>query len=62
MSDNARTCLKCGAPVIVRIRREMKIRLIMTALAIAFAVIAGYAVWLIMHNLLQTTLVPLQHQ
>jgi len=46
VSDSARACPKCGAPVMVRIRRELKARLIMSALGIVFAVIAGFVVWL----------------
>lgn len=62
VNDNARACPKCGAPVIVRIRRELKVSLIMAGSGIVFAIVAAFAVWLIMHNLLQRALGPLQHQ
>jgi len=62
VSDNARACPKCGAPVIERIRREMKVRLIMAGFAIVVAAICAFDVWLIMHNFLQKALGPLQHQ
>jgi uncharacterized membrane protein len=61
VSDNARACPKCGAPVIVRIRRELKVWLIMAGFAIVVAAICAFDVWVIMHNLLQKALVPLQH-
>ena len=62
VSDSARACPKCGAPVIVRIRRELKVNLIMAAVGIVFAIVAAFAVWLILHNLLQKASGPLQNQ
>jgi len=62
VSDNARACPKCGAPVIVRIRRELKVRLFMAGFAIVVAAICAFDVWLIMHNSLEKVLGPLQHQ
>lgn len=46
VSDSARVCPKCGVPVIGRIRRELKVRLIMAGFAIVVAAICAFDVWL----------------
>ena len=61
VSDNAVACPKCGAPVLVRIRRRRKTRLILLAIELVFVAVVIFCVWLILHHLSEQVRVPLKH-
>ncbi|MEO7298023.1 MAG: zinc ribbon domain-containing protein [Verrucomicrobiota bacterium] len=45
VSDHARTCPKCGAPVIATIKRGQKRMLLQLGISLIFFVVAMFFVW-----------------
>jgi predicted nucleic acid-binding Zn ribbon protein len=62
VSDHARTCPKCGAPVIATIKRRQKAALRDLMVRLAFAAIVGLAVWMILSHFQKKVLAPLKTQ
>jgi hypothetical protein len=61
VSDHARTCPHCGAPVIATIKRRQKAALIGLAIRIGAAVIIGITFWIMWHHIMDKALAPLQN-
>ncbi|MGO9587648.1 MAG: zinc ribbon domain-containing protein [Limisphaerales bacterium] len=51
VSDHARTCPHCGAPVIATIKRRQKAVLIGLGIRLAVAVVVLVAIWILVHRL-----------
>lgn len=51
VSDHARACPKCGAPVIARILRQRKVYLIQLGISLVFAAIMIFFVWRLLHRM-----------
>jgi len=60
VSDHARICPKCGAPVIATIKRRQKAALIDLGVRAAFAIVVVIIVSVMFHNLTRKTLEPLK--
>ena len=60
VSDHARTCPHCGAPVIATIKRKQKAALIGLGIRLAFVTVMLIFVWIILHRLANQTLAPLK--
>ncbi|HLX94529.1 MAG TPA: zinc ribbon domain-containing protein [Verrucomicrobiae bacterium] len=60
ISDHARTCPHCGAPVIATIKRRQKAFLIGLGIRLVLAVIVGVTVWLLLHHLFNQAFAPLK--
>jgi predicted nucleic acid-binding Zn ribbon protein len=60
ISDHARTCPQCGAPVIATIKRRQKAALIDLGVRLTFAIIAGVVIWIMFHRLTNKVLGPLK--
>ena len=60
VSDHARTCPHCGAPVIATIKRRQKAELIELGIKLVFAIVAGVAIWIILHHFTNKALAPLK--
>jgi hypothetical protein len=60
VSDHARTCPKCGAPVIATIKRRQKAFLFALVVRLAFAVVIGVTCWLLLRHLFHNVMAPLQ--
>jgi hypothetical protein len=60
VSDHARICPKCGAPVIATIKRRQKAALIDLGLRAGFALIFIIIFWVMFHRMTQKTLAPLK--
>ena len=60
VSDHARTCPHCGAPVIATIKRRQKAFLISLGIRLVLAVIVGVTLWLTLHHIFGKLLEPLK--
>ena len=60
VSDHARTCPHCGAPVIATIKRRQKTFWIGLAIRLAFAAVVGIALWIMLHRLKNQVSAPLK--
>jgi len=60
VSDHARICPQCGAPVIATIKRRQKAALIGLGIRLAFVTVILVIVWIILHRLANQTLAPLK--
>jgi predicted nucleic acid-binding Zn ribbon protein len=60
VSDHARTCPHCGAPVIATIKRRQKTALIGLGIRLAFVTVMLIIVWVVLHRLAIQTLAPLK--
>jgi sensor c-di-GMP phosphodiesterase-like protein len=61
VSDHARTCPKCGAPVIATIKRRQKQMRVALVVRLSFALVIGIVLWFFLHHLFQQVLAPLQN-
>jgi DNA-directed RNA polymerase subunit RPC12/RpoP len=62
VSDNAVACPKCGAPVMVHLRRRQKAYLIRLGISLLFAAIVIFFVFRMMNKLKEQVIAPLNHQ
>ena len=60
VSDHARTCPHCGAPVIATIKRRQKAALIQIAISIVLALVVGIFAWFAIHHIFGKLLEPLK--
>ena len=60
ISDHARICPQCGAPVIATIKRRQKAALIGLGIRLVFVTVIGIAVWLLVHRIMNDSLAPLK--
>jgi predicted nucleic acid-binding Zn ribbon protein len=60
ISDHARTCPKCGAPVIATIKRRRKAGLIDWGIRLAVAAVIVITLWIMLHRLKKQILAPLK--
>jgi predicted nucleic acid-binding Zn ribbon protein len=60
VSDHARTCPHCGAPVIATIKRRQKAALIGLGIRLAFVTVMLIIIWIFLHRLANQTLAPLK--
>jgi ABC-type nitrate/sulfonate/bicarbonate transport system permease component len=60
VSDHARTCPHCGAPVIATIKRRQKAAWVALGIQLAFVLIFAIAAWFVVHHLLNKALDPLK--
>jgi predicted nucleic acid-binding Zn ribbon protein len=60
VSDHARTCPHCGAPVIATIKRRQKAVLIQIAISIVLALVVGVFAWFAVHRIFNQILAPLK--
>lgn len=60
MSDHARACPQCGAPVIARIRRQQKNALIELGARIVLAIMVGVTLWFVLQHLFKQAMAPLK--
>ena len=60
ISDHARTCPKCGAPVIATIKRRQKAVLIDLAIRLAVAAVIGITLWFTLRHIFKQALAPLK--
>jgi predicted nucleic acid-binding Zn ribbon protein len=60
VSDHARTCPQCGAPVIATIKRRQKAALIDLAVRLAVAAIIGVTLWILIYRLAKQSMAPLK--
>jgi ribosomal protein L40E len=60
VSDHARTCPKCGAPVIVTIKRRQKALLVEFAIRLALGLVTGIVVWFSLRHIFTQALAPLK--
>lgn len=60
ISDHARTCPKCGAPVIATIKRRRKAKLIELGITAIFLLGACIAIWIIFHKFVDQAMAPLK--
>jgi DNA-directed RNA polymerase subunit RPC12/RpoP len=56
VSDHARTCPHCGAPVIATIKRRQKRELQFLLFKLAFAAIVGIVAWFAIHHVFNMAL------
>ncbi|MGD0743781.1 MAG: hypothetical protein ABSA45_01365 [Verrucomicrobiota bacterium] len=60
VSDHARTCPHCGAPVIATIRRRQKAYLIDLGIRLLLAVVISITLWLTLGHIFKQALAPLK--
>ena len=60
VSDHARTCPKCGAPVIATIKRRQKAYLMQLAVNVVFTAIMLIVIYFTVHHLFDKLLAPLK--
>jgi predicted nucleic acid-binding Zn ribbon protein len=60
VSDHARTCPHCGAPVIATIKRRQKAALIELGVRLAFAVVIVIVAWVMFHHFMAKAMAPLK--
>ncbi|MDD5140358.1 MAG: hypothetical protein PHY43_08895 [Verrucomicrobiales bacterium] len=60
VSDHARTCPHCGAPVIATIKRRQKAALIDLGIRLAFAVVIIIIVSITFHRFMSRAMAPLK--
>lgn len=60
ISDHARTCPHCGAPVIATIKRKQKAALIELAVRLVLAAVVGITLWLLLHHIFDQATAPLK--
>jgi predicted nucleic acid-binding Zn ribbon protein len=61
VSDHARTCPHCGAPVIATIKRRQKATLIELGIRVAFALIIIAVAMVMLHRMKNYFLAPLKN-
>jgi hypothetical protein len=57
ISDHARICPQCGAPVIVTIKRRRKVALIGLGIRLVFATVICIALWFVVSRLKNQTMI-----
>jgi predicted nucleic acid-binding Zn ribbon protein len=60
ISDHARTCPQCGAPVIATIKRRQKAALIDLGIRLGFTAVVVIIVWVTFHRLMNKAMAPLK--
>jgi hypothetical protein len=60
VSDHARTCPQCGAPVIATIKRRQKAALVNLGVRLSLALIFGVIVWITFHRFMDKAMAPLK--
>jgi len=60
VSDHARTCPHCGAPVIATIKRRQKAAWVALGIQLAFVLVFAIAAWFVVHHFLNKALAPLK--
>lgn len=60
VSDHARTCPHCGAPVIATIKRKEKAALVDLGIRIVGAIVVGLIVWFAFRQLTGQIMAPLK--
>jgi sensor c-di-GMP phosphodiesterase-like protein len=60
VSDHARTCPHCGAPVIATIKRRQKAVLNALIIRLVFGLIIGIVGWIVIHHIFKQALAPLK--
>ncbi|HZL78484.1 MAG TPA: hypothetical protein VFC17_06495 [Candidatus Limnocylindrales bacterium] len=60
VSDHARTCPKCGAPVIATIKRRQKAALIGLGVRLGFGLIFAIIIWVTFHHFMDKAMAPLK--
>ncbi|MGA2280101.1 MAG: hypothetical protein ABSG80_07355 [Verrucomicrobiota bacterium] len=60
VSDHARTCPHCGAPVIATIKRRQKAVLIDLCIRLVLAAVIGITLWIVIHHLMNQAMAPLK--
>ena len=60
VSDHARTCPKCGAPVIATIKRRKTATLIIMGIEFVFIGVFFIATWILVHHLGRLAINPLK--
>ena len=60
ISDHARICPHCGAPVIATIKRRQKTFLIGLGIRLVLAALIGLSLWFTLHHLFNQAFTPLK--
>jgi hypothetical protein len=60
VSDHARTCPHCGAPVIATIKRRQKAVLVELGIRLILAVVVGLTLWLTLQHIFGKLMEPLK--
>jgi len=60
VSDHARTCPHCGAPVIATIKRRQKAALIGLGIRLAVAAVIGITLWFMLRHIFKQAMAPLK--
>ena len=60
VSDHARTCPHCGAPVIATIKRRQKAVLVELGIRLILAAVIGLTLWLTLHHIFGKLMEPLK--
>ena len=60
VSDHARTCPHCGAPVIATIKRKQKAALIGLGIRLAFVTVFIIIIWITFHRFMNKAMAPLK--
>jgi hypothetical protein len=61
VSDYARTCPHCGAPVLATIKRRQKAALIELGIRAVVVLIIGVSLWFLLQHLKKQVMAPLQN-
>jgi len=61
VSDHARTCPHCGAPVIATIKRRQKAAFMGLGIRLAFAAVIIIWLWIFIHRMSNQILAPLKN-
>ncbi len=60
ISDHARTCPHCGAPVIATIKRRQKAALNDLIFRLGFGLVVGLVAWFAIHHVMDKAMAPLK--
>jgi uncharacterized paraquat-inducible protein A len=60
VSDHAKACPKCGAPVLARIRRQQKNVLIELGIRLVLAAVIGVTLWFTLGHIFKRAMAPLK--
>ncbi|MGA3143327.1 MAG: hypothetical protein ABSF10_09845 [Verrucomicrobiota bacterium] len=60
ISDHAKNCSQCGAPVIATIKRKQKAALIGFGVRLGFAAIFAIIIWITFHRFMDKAMAPLK--
>ncbi len=60
ISDHARNCPKCGAPVTATIKRRRKAKLIELGITVIFLLGISIAIWITFHKFMNQAMAPLK--